>query len=242
MYRLLIIDDEYEIRLGLSNYFPWKEIGFEVAANFETPVHALEYMTSHSVDAVLCDIKMPGMTGLEFAGKLHEADSKVRIVILSGYKEFDFLKEAMEYKVFDYLLKPVTHEQIHKTFSALRNELDRDNGNTAEFRQAPGNNTGLVTAIKTYLETNYASTSLEDTAAYIHMNPNYLSKFFKQKTGENFSDYLIKLKMNKALSLMSNHELKTYHISEMVGYNNPNNFARAFKKLFGKSPKDFRNA
>jgi YesN/AraC family two-component response regulator len=73
------------------------------------------------------------------------------------------------------------------------------------------------------------------------MNPNYFSRFFKQKTGKNYSDYLIALKMHKALELMNNHELKTYHISEMVGYNNPNNFTRAFKKLFGKTPKDYRN-
>lgn len=239
MLSLIIIDDEYEIRIGLSNYFPWQEIGFKVQASFESPVKALEYMKNRPVDAVLCDIKMPQMTGLEFAKKLRH--STTRVVFLTGYKEFDYLKEAMEYKVFDYLLKPVTHEQIQKTFSALRAELKHQSVAVEGPVDGAESHIGILGTIKNYLEANYATTSLEDTAAHIHLNPNYLSKFFKQKTGENFSDYLIKIKMRNALSLMGNSELKTYHISAMVGYTNPNNFTRAFKRLFGKSPKDYRN-
>jgi YesN/AraC family two-component response regulator len=241
MYNLIIIDDEYEIRVGLANYFPWNEIDFMVTANFDSPLKALDFIRSNPVDAALCDIKMPRMTGLEFAKKLYEENSGVKIVLLSGYKEFDFLKEAMEYKIFDYLLKPVTHVNIKKTFTALHAELDKRKSLPRDSEKFPGEIEGLISVIKTYMEKNYSTTSLEDTAAYIHMNPNYLSRFFKQKTGENYSDYLIRLKMKKALDLMNNHGLKTYHISEMVGYNNPNNFTRAFKKLFGKAPKDYRN-
>ena len=209
--------------------------------NFESPLPALEYMKTCPVDAVLCDIRMPKMSGLEFAKRLNEMDSSATVVILSGYKDFDFLKEAISYRVFDYLLKPVTHNEIHKTFSALREELDRRTAMREEAPESPEEAIGIISAVKAHLEKNYASTSLEETAAFIHMNPNYLSRLFKQKTGENFSEYLIRLKMKKALSLMSNLELKTYHISEMVGYTNPNNFTRAFKKQFGKSPKDYRS-
>jgi YesN/AraC family two-component response regulator len=240
MYRLIIIDDEYEIRIGLANYFPWEKIDFTVVGNFDSALKALEFMKNNQVDAVLCDIKMPRMNGLEFAKKLYEEKSGVEVVLLSGYKEFDFLKEAMDCKVFDYLLKPVTHDRIQKTFTALHDELDKKNS-SKNAEKSSGEIEGIISVIKAYIDKNYATTSLEDTAAYIHMNPNYLSSFFKQKTGENYSDYLIRLKMRKAIDLMNNHELKTYHISEMVGYNNPNNFTRAFKKLFGKAPKDYRN-
>ena len=236
MYKLIIIDDEQEIRSGLSNYFPWDEIGFAVVGTFESPMPALEFLASNPVDAVLSDVKMPRMSGLDFAKSLQGMRKPPKIVFLSGYKEFDLLKAAMDYKVFNYLLKPVTAAEIRKTFSALKDELDQVQSKPSE----PDCVSGLQ-ALRDYLEANYAATSLEDAAAFIHMNPNYLSKFFKQKTGENFSDYLLKLKMRKALELMNDHELKTYHISERVGYNNPNNFTRAFKRLFGKSPKDYRN-
>ncbi len=239
MYKLIILDDEPEIRRGLANYFPWDEIGYEVAGCFDSPQPALEFMRENRVDVILSDIKMPKMSGLEFAKRLRESGNTARIVFLSGYKEFDFLKEAMEYKVFDYLLKPVTPAEIRKTFGSLRDEMDRVEPKGGEER--PADYVSSIQALRNYLERNYSTTSLEDAAAFIRMNPNYLSKFFKQKTGENFSDYLQKLKMRKAIELMSHPELKTYHISEMVGYNNPNNFTRAFKRLFGKSPKEFRN-
>jgi YesN/AraC family two-component response regulator len=241
MYNLLIIDDEYEIRIGLANYFPWQDVGFTAVGSLESAHKALDFIKDNPVDVVLCDIKMPRMSGLELAKSLYNENSGVEVVLLSGYKEFDFAREALEYKVFDYLLKPVTYENIHKTFNALRTELDKKSipPNNAE---KPKEIEGIITAIKSYIDKNYATTSLEDTAAFIHMNPNYLSRLFRQKTGEYYSDYLFRIKMRKAVDLMNNHELKTYHISEMVGYNNPNNFTRAFKKLFGKAPKDYRNS
>jgi two-component system, response regulator YesN len=241
MHRLIIIDDEYEIRIGLQNYFPWKDIGFTVVGNFDSAQKGLEYMRQNPLEAVLSDIKMPRMSGLDFARQLQAANSGVRIVFLSGYKDFDFLKESMQYKAFDYLVKPVTHEQIRKTFTALRAELESKPDAEKKSGQPAAGGVGIVAAIKSYIDRNYASTSLEDTAGFIRMNPNYLSRYFKQKTGENFSDYLIGVKMKKARELMGDHGLKTYHISEMVGYNNPNNFTRAFKRLFGISPRDYRN-
>jgi len=241
MRELIIIDDEYEIRTGLANYFPWEEIGFTVTGSFDSPVKAIEFMRDNSVDVVLCDIKMPCMTGLEFAKNLHEENRNVEVVLISGYKEFDFLKEAMKYKVFDYLLKPVTYEDLKKTFRTLSADLDKKQVFKGEEDKEPEEVEGIISTIKAYINKYYATTSLKDTAAFVHMNPNYLSRFFKQKTGEYFFDYLLRIKMRKAIDLMNNHELKTYHISEMVGYNNPNNFTRAFKKLFGKAPKEYRN-
>ena len=243
MYKLIIIDDEQEIRSGLSNYFPWDEIGFVVVGTFESPLPALDYLAASPVDAVLSDVKMPKMSGLDFAKRLQAMKRPPKIVFLSGYKEFDLLKEAMDYRVFNYLLKPVTPAEIRKTFSSLRDEFDEVRTKTSgEGAARETEYVSSVQALLDYLEKNYSTTSLEDAASFIHMNPNYLSKFFKQKTGENFSDHLLKLKMRNALALMNDHGLKTYHISERVGYNNPNNFTRAFKRLFGKSPKDYRNA
>ena len=239
---MIIIDDEYEIRVGLTNYFPWKEIDFEVVENFDSALTALEYLKTNQVDVALCDIKMPRMSGLEFAKKLYEESYGLEVVFLSGYKEFDFLKEAMDYKVFDYLLKPVTYEHIRKTFTSLHEKLDSKHAEAIHAKEESCEDAeGIISVIKSYMEKNYATTSLKDTAAHIHMNPNYFSRFFKQKMGENYSDYLIRLKMQKAIGLMNNRELKTYHISETVGYNNPNNFTRAFKKIYGKAPKDYRN-
>ena len=100
----------------------------------------------------------------------------------------------------------------------------------------------IIAVIKNYLQKSYQSATLEEAAQLVHMNPYYLSKFFKDKTGENFSDYFIAVRMNKAAELLNDIAYKTYEISEMVGYSNPKNFTRTFKKFFGKTPKEFRNS
>jgi two-component system response regulator YesN len=75
----------------------------------------------------------------------------------------------------------------------------------------------------------------------VHMNPYYISKFFKNKSGENFSDYLIRIRMNKAAELLQDYNFKIYEVSELVGYSSTKHFTRTFKKTFGKNPKEYRN-
>jgi len=67
-----------------------------------------------------------------------------------------------------------------------------------------------------------------------------LSKIFKEKSGKNFSDYLFEMKMIKSKELMADINLKIYHISSAIGYNNPKNFSRAFKQYHGISPREYR--
>jgi YesN/AraC family two-component response regulator len=86
------------------------------------------------------------------------------------------------------------------------------------------------------VEENYATTSLEDAADFIKMNPYYLSKYFKKMAGVGFSDFLLALRMEKAQHLILKVGLSISQIGKIVGYSNPNNFSRAFKKYFGTPP------
>lgn len=95
MYRLLIADDEYEIRTGLANYFPWDTVGFEVADLCSNGVEALSFIEKQTVHAVLCDVKMPIMDGLTFAKLLREKYPDVKLVFLSGYKDFEYVRKAL---------------------------------------------------------------------------------------------------------------------------------------------------
>jgi two-component system response regulator YesN len=70
----------------------------------------------------------------------------------------------------------------------------------------------------------------------------YVSKYFKQKTGQNFSNYVIEVKMRKAAELISNFNYKTYEVSELMGYTNPKNFTRTFKSFYGKGPREYKNS
>ncbi len=246
MYKLVIVDDEAEIRDGLCNYFPWEQLGFEVASQFENGLQALEFIRQNKVDVLLCDIKMPFMNGLELARELKLCNSEVKILLLSGYREFDYARQALEYGVKDYIVKPTKYDELIKVFSKIKMELDKETNQNETFIHKPAQgsnyNDKIIMTIKGYLQENFQNATLEEAANLVHMNPFYLSKFFKDKTKENFSDYLIAVRMEKAAQLLNDISYKTYEISELVGYSNPKNFTRTFKKYFGKTPKEFRNS
>lgn len=246
MYKLLIVDDEYEIRTGLANYFPWNQIGFEVVGLAEDGAAAYDFIKTRPVDVLLCDIRMPVISGIDLAKELHQNHVPIKIILLSGYREFEYAQKAMEYGVRNYIVKPTKYAEVVQVFSELKEELDASSaGNEKKWNESAPltarSQSQIVDCIRDYVRKNYATATLEDSARLVYMNPFYLSKYFKQKTGENFSDYLTRVKMQKAAELLKGFEYKTYEVSTMTGYTNPKNFARAFKKFYGCTPREYRN-
>lgn len=247
MYKLIIVDDEAEIRDGLGHYFPWSQLGFEIVAQLENGLQALNFIENNPVDVMLCDIRMPFMDGLELAKVLHSKNSKVKILLLSGYREFEYAREALRYGVKDYLIKPSRYDELIKVFSNIKQELEFESEQPEKLPSSDSWNQGcnytekVIVVIKTYIQENFQTATLEEAAQLVHMNSFYLSKFFKDKTGENFSDYLLSIRMKKAAQLLNDISYKTYEVSEMIGYSNSKNFTRTFKKYFGKTPKEFRS-
>ncbi|MDQ1912529.1 response regulator [Paenibacillus sp. GD4] len=245
MYKLVLVDDEVEIRSGLSQYFPWHEVGFDIVAQFDNGRKALDYVLANPVDVILCDIMMPVMTGLEVAGELHRIGNKTKIIFLSGYKDFEFAKQALAYDVKGYIVKPTKYKELLETFSALKIELDKakaEDPADGKREAAATFDEKVIAAIKAYVEQYYANATLEDAAALVHMNPYYVSKYFKDKTGQYFSDFVVEVKMKKAAELLMNINFKTYEVSELVGYSQAKNFTRTFKKFYGMNPRQFRNS
>lgn len=244
MYKLLIADDEYEIRTGLAKYFSWNQIGFEVVGLAADGSAAYAFIKAHPVDVLLCDIRMPVMSGIDLAKELHQNHIPVKTVLLSGYREFEYAQRAIEYGVRNYIVKPTKYAEVIAVFSELKKELDvspADNKGNADGGAGTRPRSPVVDRIREYVQNNYATATLEDSARLVYMNSFYLSKYFKQKTGENFSDYLTKVKMRKAAELLRDFKYKTYEVSTMTGYTNPKNFTRAFKKFHHCTPREYRN-
>ncbi len=243
MYKLLIVDDEAEIRNGISQYFPWHEVGFEVVNQCENGKKALHYIEIHPVDVILCDIRMPVMSGLELAKQLHESKTNIKIIFLSGYRDFEYAKQALAYDVKNYIVKPTKFDELLQIFSELKVELDEASPHLSSIHSSHLTfNEKVITEIKSYVEENLHVATLEEAARRVHMNSYYVSKYFKEKTGQRFSDFVISMKMEKASKLLMDIHYKTYEVSEMVGYTNAKNFTRTFKKYYGKSPREFRNS
>ena len=112
MYRVLIAEDEEIIRRGVCNSLSWEEIGCEIVGAVENGAEAIELLKQASPDLLLCDIRMPEVSGLDVARFICENKIVCKVILLTGYNEFSYAQQAITYGVFDYLLKPVSSDAL----------------------------------------------------------------------------------------------------------------------------------
>ncbi|MBR1711089.1 MAG: response regulator [Clostridia bacterium] len=124
MYSMIVVNDEREFRKGFCQYFPWSEIGFTIANDFSTAQEANEYLQQHAVDVIVTGIKMAGMSGLELIEEEYKRNRGSHFVVVSGYRNFEYARQAMRFGVQHYLLKPIRWSHIKKEFESLRHDLD----------------------------------------------------------------------------------------------------------------------
>lgn len=253
MLKLMIVDDEPMILKGLMNIIekgstPCSEI-VSACDGFD----ALEKLEDFRPDLIITDIEMPEMTGLELIKNVQAKGLCDRFVILTGYDDTAYLRQAIRSKVIDYLLKPITKTELYDVLNNLSVELlhEENRGKESvtvsiadssmpnlEYSQMSKN----VRKIIRYIEENYnQDISLDQLAEHVFLHPNYISSLFKKDTGLTFIHYLHLYRIKKAKALMINDkELSFHQISEMVGYENVRHFFNVFKKYSGETPGKFR--
>jgi two-component system, response regulator YesN len=234
MHRVLIVDDEFQIRHSLALYYPWGEAGFVVAGQAENGREAREFVTKNRVDLVLCDIKMPFFSGLEFARWIHDEGLPVKIVFLSAYRSFDFAQEALRYGVKRYLVKPPDFAAMASCLKEIKEELDRESTGAAATDS-------VIDTVTAYTKGSPGEATLREAARLVGMNPHYLSSYIRQKTGRTFSQRLTQIKMERASVLLQDTKNSVLAVSDALGYTSPKNFSRAFRSFYGTSPRRFRH-
>ena len=125
MFKLIIADDEPIILKTMEKRFDWQSMGYELMALCNDGDAVIDYVKKNPVDVVLTDIRMCKISGMEVAKFVHESFPNVKVVFLSGYQEFAYAKQGIQYNVFDYLLKPVKPQELQNTFISLREELEK---------------------------------------------------------------------------------------------------------------------
>jgi YesN/AraC family two-component response regulator len=182
------------------------------------------------------------MSGLEMLMEMRQKKLKTKIVFFSAHENFHFAQEALELGASHYLLKSSSHNELIRVLSKLKIELDTQNQAPPLWADADlSYNEKIISLIKNYTKEHYKDISLENLTNVVHMNSDYISKFFKKYTNMNFSDYVTKIRMLKAAQLLDDVRYKTYEVSEIVGYSNAFNFTRAFKNYFGISPREYKS-
>lgn len=126
MYKVILIDDEDEVREGIKRKTPWAECGFELVGDFENGRDAWEALDALKPDAVITDICMPFMDGLELAQRIAEHYRALKVAIVTGFEDFEYAKRAIRLKVTDYLLKPLNAREFTDFLMKMKRELDEE--------------------------------------------------------------------------------------------------------------------
>ena len=134
MLKILIADDEPFIREGLMELVDWKMLGFEICEIAIDGDDALEKIIKHQPHVVLIDIKMPGLTGIEVIRKTRARGLNCQFIVLSGYSDFEYAKESINLNVHDYLLKPITENDLISVSKNVHEKILNEQQTTAKLR------------------------------------------------------------------------------------------------------------
>lgn len=253
MLNLMIVDDEPIIIKGLTNIVKKSNTPCKEIVTASDGHDALEKMEAFKPDLLITDIEMAEMNGLELIREAQERQLCKRFIILTGYEETVYLREAIRRKVIDYLLKPINKAEFLGLLSDVCLEIVREHGaarpKTALAEDGPvlpedkrGQMSRNIRNVVEYIDLHYMQDlSLDMISEHVELHPNYISSLFKKETGLTFIHYLHLCRIKKAKRLMlESDELSFQEISEEVGYENVRHFFSVFKKYTGVTPGEFR--
>ncbi|NMD37542.1 MAG: response regulator [Christensenellaceae bacterium] len=126
MYRAIIVDDEPEIRNGIIDLIDFEKYGFKIVGSAENGMEGLELAEELKPDLIITDVRMPFMDGLEMSKKIREILPLVNIIVISGFDEFEYAHKAMQIEITEYVLKPVTTEELCLVLEKVKNRMDEN--------------------------------------------------------------------------------------------------------------------
>ena len=239
VYSIMIVEDEYLVRQGISSLVNFKKFNMQVIGEAENGLEAWEKIQAECPDIILTDINMPQMNGIKLAQLAREQYSQLHIIFLTGYDDFDYALSAVKLGADDYLLKPFSREDVEAMLIKVKEKLDREKKQQqvhelvekAEFSD-------LEQAIHDRLADT--ELSLKSLSFQLGFNSSYLSVLIKKELGLPFQDYLIQERMKRAKLLLLTTDLKVYEIAEQVGFEDMNYFSQRFKQIVGVTPRQFK--
>ncbi|MGP1588544.1 MAG: response regulator transcription factor [Oribacterium sp.] len=256
MFSVVLIDDNKIAVEGICRSTDWKKFDCELIGKAYNGLDGLKLIYRTDPDIAVIDIKMPGFDGLEIIRRLHEETYDTQFIIISGYDNFKYAKDAIHYGVSDYLLKPVMVEELE---SALTNVIAKIQKNgrhqmVRKMRDMRGAEQQLyaihsrlsslspsVTEAIRYIDRHIdQNIALSDIGKELVLSTAYFSKIFKKETGLNFVQYVTLVKMENARKLLRNPRNRVNEVARMVGYKDYRYFYDVFKRIYGHPPHDIK--
>lgn len=237
---VLIVDDEITVLQGLKYLFDWEKNGYIITGEAMDGISALNLALEIKPDIVLMDINMPLMSGLDVVSRIKESLPRTVIIMISGYSDAHYMRQAIRHGVFDYILKPIIFDDLSETLERARMHIFGENRNEPVEAQ-PEQDKTVIQQLVSYINNHISEgVSLKVLSNMFHMNPNYISQYFKNETGMNYSAYLLMLRINKAKNLLINSDRPVAEVAQMTGFKDYRLFSRTFKQETGLTPSQYR--
>lgn len=248
MYSILIVDDDYFFGVRYMNMEIWGKFGFEVAAAVQTERQAADFLKKNGADLVLTEVNRPQLDGIRLAQEIKRLYSGTCVVFFSQRPDFETARKGMRLGVLDYILKPVDERELSQMLSRAKARLDAEKGDVL-CEQAEnvlksignGSESRFIRTVSAYLCDNiYRFVTMSDAAEFMNLNKDYFGKCFIKESGITFGEFYSRLRIEFAKSLLKKGTLRTYEISEKLGFGDPDYFTKKFKEVTGITPSEYK--
>ena len=235
--QVVLVDDEIMIREGFKRLFDWASHDCEVVGEAADGMEALAQIDHLQPDIVIMDINIPIINGLKVIQTSRMRYPDMAFIIVSGYDDFSYCREALRMRITDYILKPVNYEEFGSCIDRLKIALYENRKTEEQDAQEERTITGIIRYLQEHLDKEISLNILADE---FHLSSQYISQLFKSEIGVNFLAYLTSIRMERAKKLLLATSLSIGEISEKCGYADYRVFTKAFKKEEGSTPSQYR--
>lgn len=235
--RVLLVDDEIMIREGFKKLFDWEAHECVVVGEAADGMEAITKIDEEQPDIVIMDINIPIINGLKVIQLSRVKYPSMAFVVVSGYDDFSYCREALRLQITDYILKPVNYEEFGSCIDQLKISLYNN-----EVKEKPVvKKERVITGITKYMQEHLSEdVSLHILSEEFHLNSQYISQLFRNEIGVNFLTYLTNIRMEHAKKLLLSSSLSIAEVSEQSGYGDYRVFTKVFKKSEGITPSQYR--
>ena len=236
MNRVLIVEDSYIVRRGIAETTDWRSVDCELAGEASDGEQGLQMIRSLDPDIIITDIRLPGMSGIDMIEKA-KPQAHGKFIIVSAYSEFEYAKRALQLDVVDYLVKPIREEQLMDALRKAGAELLA--GNISKKKSS----TDMVQQTIDYICTHYAQVlTVKSIADHISISESRLSHLFREKTGVTVIDFITRTRIEKACDLLKDPDQRISDVAYAVGFNDQHYFSNVFRRITGKTPREYRGS
>lgn len=253
--KLLIVDDEIVALNALHKRVDWVEYGYSEVFLSLSADEAKKLLEKEKIDLILCDVEMPGESGLSLIEYVHDNFPNTKSIMVTCHEEFSYIQKAMRLGARDYILKPIDYDELKSLLLDLkvehdqkesRKEIDLIVARTKEpeaidYDLEKDTNEKRISRVKQYVEDHINEKILvRDLAEEVHINEQHLMRIFKRSEGQSLNEYITDRRIIIAGNMLKDTDYSINFIADCVGCDNYSYFTKLFKKQTGFTPREYR--